>query len=146
MKATIQQLQEEYQNFIVNNRIGKSRERRNVMARFAFMVAGRELYSTLELAKITGKNHATIIHATKGHEMNLRFDSDYMRFFNQSCAIMDKLRGTDEGGLDWDLTKANALLTERLEKTREELLTTREMLYIKEQEIKQLKKDYELCD
>lgn len=146
MKATIQQLQEEYQNFIVNNRIGKSRERRNVMARFAFMVAGRELYSTLELAKITGKNHATIIHATKGHEMNLRFDSDYMRFFNQSCAIMDKLRGTDEGGLDWDLTKANALLTERLEKTREELLTTREMLYIKEQEIKQLKKEYELCD
>lgn len=146
MKATIQQLQEEYQNFIVHNRIGKSRERRNVMARFAFMVAGRELYSTLELAKVTNKNHATIIHATKGHEMNLRFDSDYMRFFNQSCAIMDKLRGTDEGGLDWDLTKSNALLTERLEKTREELLTTREMLYIKEQEIKQLKKEYELCD
>lgn len=146
MKATIQQLQEEYQNYIVNNRIAENRERRNVMARFAFMVAGRELYSTLELARITGKNHATVIHASKGHEMNLRFDSDYMRFFNQSCAIIDKLRGSDEGGLDWDLTKDNAQLRERLEKTRQELLTTREMLYIKEQEIKQLKKNYELCD
>jgi hypothetical protein len=59
---------------------------------------------------------------------------------------MDKLRGSQEEGIDWGLTKQNALLTERLQKTREELSTTREKLYIMEQEIKQLRKEYELCD
>ena len=39
-----------------------------------------------------------------------------------------------------------ALLSERLQKTREELSTTREKLYLKEQEIKDLLKRYELCD
>jgi hypothetical protein len=59
---------------------------------------------------------------------------------------MDKLRGSQEEGIDWGLTKQNALLTERLQKTREELSTTREKLYLMEQEIKQLRKEYELCD
>lgn len=146
MRATILQLQEEYDNYTTHHRISPSRERRNVMARFAFMVASRDLYTTLEIARVAKKNHATIIHATKQHEMNLKFDRDYMRFFNQCCALMDKLRGSQEAGVDWGLTKQNALLTERLQKTREELSTIREKLYIKEQEINQLRKEYELSD
>ena len=59
---------------------------------------------------------------------------------------MDKLRGSQEEGMDWGLTKQNALLTERLQKTREELSITREKLYIMEQDMIQLKKEYELCD
>jgi hypothetical protein len=59
---------------------------------------------------------------------------------------MDKLRGSQEEGIDWGLTKQNALLTERLQKTREELSITREKLYIMEQDMIQLKKEYELCD
>ena len=146
MRATILQLQEEYDNYTGHHRISPSRERRNVMARFAFMVAARDLYTTLEIARVCKKNHATIIHATKGHEMNLKFDRDYMQFFNQCCTIMDKLRGSQEEGMDWGLTKQNALLTERLQKTREELSITREKLYIMEQDMIQLKKEYELCD
>ena len=139
-------LQEEYDNYVILNKIHKNREHRNVMARFAFMVAARDLYTTLEIARVCKKNHATIIHATKGHEMNLKFDRNYMQFFNQCCAIMDKLRGSQEEGIDWGLTKQNALLTERLQKTREELSITREKLYIMEQDMIQLKKEYELCD
>lgn len=45
---------------------------------------------------------------------------------------MDKFRGSDEGGLDWDLIKVNVEFIERLEKIWEELLIIREMLYIKE--------------
>jgi len=146
MRATIIELQEEYDNYITHHQITKSREQRNVMARFAFMVAARDLYTTLEIARVTNKNHATVIHATKGHEINLKFDSNYMSFFNQCCEIMDKLRGSQEAGVDWELSKQNALLTERLQKTREELSTTREKLYIMQQEIKQLRKEYELCD
>lgn len=146
MRATILQLQEEYDNYIGHHRISPSRERRNVMARFAFMVSARDLYTTLEIARVCKKNHATIIHATKGHEMNLKFDRDYMQFFNQCCAIMDKLRGSQEEGMDWGLTKQNALLTERLQKTREELSITREKLYIMEQELTKLANQNELCD
>ena len=146
MRATILQLQEEYDNYTTHHKITPTREQRNVMARFAFMVAARDLYTTLEIAKVCKKNHATIIHATKGHEMNLKFDRNYMQFFNQCWAIMDKLRGSQEEGIDWGLTKQNALLTERLQKTREELSITREKLYIMEQDMIQLKKEYELCD
>jgi len=146
MRATILQLQEEYDNYTTHHKITPTREQRNVMARFAFMVAARDLYTTLEIAKVCKKNHATIIHATKGHEINLKFDRNYMQFFNQCCAIMDKLRGSQEEGIDLGLTKQNALLTERLQKTREELSVTREKLYIMEQDMIQLKKEYELCD
>ncbi len=146
MRATILQLQEEYDNYTTYHKITKTRERRNVMARFAFMVAARDLYTTLEIARVVKKNHAVVIHATKGHEMNIKFDRNYMQFFNQCCAMMDKLRGSQEEGMDWGLTKQNALLSERLQKTREELSTTREKLYLKEQEIKDLLKRYELCD
>jgi len=146
MRATVLQLQEEYDNYTTLHRITASRERRNVMARFAFMVAARDLYTTLEIARVVKKNHAVVIHATKGHEMNIKFDRNYMQFFNQCCAMMDKLRGSQEEGMDWGLTKQNALLSERLQKTREELSTTREKLYLKEQEIKDLLKRYELCD
>ena len=146
MRATILQLQEEYDNYTTYHKITKTREQRNVMARFAFMVASRDLYTTLEIARVVNKNHAVVIHATKGHEMNIKFDRNYMQFFNQCCAMMDKLRGSQEEGMDWGLTKQNALLSERLQKTREELSTTREKLYLKEQEIKDLLKRYELCD
>ena len=146
MRATILQLQEEYDNYTTHHKITKTRERRNVMARFAFMVAARDLYTTLEIARVVQKNHAVVIHATKGHEMNIKFDRNYMQFFNQCCAMMDKLRGSQEEGMDWGLTKQNALLTERLHKTREELSITREKLYIMEQELTKLATQNELCD
>lgn len=146
MRATILQLQEEYDNYTTHHKITKTRERRNVMARFAFMVAARDLYTTLEIARVVQKNHAVVIHATKGHEMNIKFDRNYMQFFNQCCAMMDKLRGSQEEGMDWGLTKQNALLSERLQKTREELSITREKLYIMEQELTKLATQNELCD
>jgi hypothetical protein len=139
MRASIHSLQEEYANYIFQNRIGKNRERFNVMGRFAFMVAARELYTTLEIAKVTGKNHATVIHATKGHEMNLRFDSDYARFYHQSSKMMDRLRGEELADNEWELKRQNATLQERVNKLREELLETRNLLYIKEEELKVMK-------
>lgn len=144
MRASIHSLQEEYANYLFHNRIGKSRERFNVMARFAFMVAARELYTTLEIAKVTDKNHATVIHATKGHDMNLRFDSDYARFYHQTSKMMDKLRGEELANDEWELKRQNATLQERVNKLREELLETRNLLYIKEQELKAHQD--ELCD
>lgn len=137
-------LQEEYDNYVIVNKIAKNREHRNVMARFAFMVAARDIYNTLQIARVMGKNHATVIHAWKNHDINVRFDKQYLRYYNQSCAIIDKIRKDEEESEEMSLRRENAKMRERLEKVREELLETRNMLYIREEEINRLKKN-ELC-
>lgn len=138
-------LQEEYDNYVILNKIHKNREHRNVMARFAFMVAAREIYNTLQIARVMGKNHATVIHAWKQHEMNVRYDRQYLQYYNQSCAIISKIRKDEEESPEMTLRKQNAKLMERLQNVREELLETRNKLYIREEEINRLKK-YELCN
>ena len=40
MRATVLQLQEEYDNYTTHHKITKTREQRNVMARFAFIGSG----------------------------------------------------------------------------------------------------------
>lgn len=143
MKPTELILQEEYNEYIRINHIGKTREHKNVMARFAFMVAARDLFSTLEIARVTKKNHATVIHATKWHEQNLRFDRAYPRFYQDACDIITKLRGGKET-MQQCLSRENAMLIERVNNLRQELLETREKLYLKEDEINRLKQN-ELC-
>lgn len=137
-------LQEEYNNYVVFNNIAPNREHRNVMARFAFMVAARDIYNTLQIARVTNKNHATVIHAWKNHEVNVRYDKQYLSYYNQSCAIIDKIRKDEQESEEMTLRRENAKMRERLEKVREELLETRKVLYIREEEINRLKKN-ELC-
>ena len=57
--------------------IGDSRKQDYVMLRHAFMVASRELFTTTAIAQVMGKNHATVLHATRNHEMNYRFSELY---------------------------------------------------------------------
>ena len=145
MRATILQLQEEYDNYTGHHRISPSRERRNVMARFAFMVAARDIYNTLQIARVMKKNHATVIWAWKNHQNNLKFDKQYLSYYNQSCDIIDKIRTDEEESEEMSLRKQNAKLTERLINVREDLRKTRKELYIRDEEINRLKK-YELSD
>ena len=137
-------LQEEYDNYVIFNKIHKNREHRNVMARFAFMVAAREIYNTLQIARVMDKNHATVIHAWKQHEINLKYDRQYLQYYNQSVDIINRIRKDEEESPEYTLRKENAKLMERLQKIREELLETRNKLYITEEEVNRLKK-YELC-
>lgn len=146
MKASVLELQEEYNHYVDIHHIQPNRQRFNVMARFAFMVAARELYTTIEIANVTNKDHATVIHATKSHEMNLRFDGTYMKLFNESCSIIEKLRGSEIGSEKWELTKHNALLQQRLNELREEMITLRNDVREKDRLIEQMKNEYELSD
>ena len=61
-----------------------NREMQNVQRRHAFFVACRaHKLSTPDIAKISGFNHATAIHATKMHDSNLMYKNyreDYDRF------------------------------------------------------------------
>lgn len=90
-----QMMLEDYWNTVVEtNSITKTRERRNVIFRQAFFVAARE-FSNLSLSaigNILGKNHATVLHAIKNHEMNYRYDKIYRTTFDaMSYAIANKI-------------------------------------------------------
>lgn len=61
----------------------RSRQRKQVMCRYAFMVAARQsTYMTYaEIGDLMKRDHATAIHAIKQHETNMRFDSKYRSLY-----------------------------------------------------------------
>lgn len=86
----------EYERYAEMVDIRPNRERRNVVARFAFMVSARRAYTTQAIGQVVDKNHATVIHATKCHEMNFRYDAEYRKMFEVTEAIIDGLVHSDE--------------------------------------------------
>ena len=75
--------------------VGRNRERRNVLYRFAFFVACREL-SSLSLStigRILNKDHATVIHAMKSHESNYRFDAQYREIYTEIHTCLKDIIG-----------------------------------------------------
>ena len=70
----------------------KSRKREYVIHRHSFLVAMRK-YPTMSLdaiGTVLGKDHATVIHACKQHEMNYKFDRDYKSVYYQIDNIVAK--------------------------------------------------------
>ena len=70
-----------------------SRKRKYVIYRHAFFVAARK-HSTLSLAtigKILNKDHATVLHGIKNHEMNYRYDRYYHNIYNVIEAKISEL-------------------------------------------------------
>ena len=86
MKATLYQVLKEYwKEHCEVNGVGNTRNREFVIHRHAFCVAC-EKYASLtlkSLASIVDRDHATVLHAKKNHEMNYRFDSEYHHLYNQ---------------------------------------------------------------
>lgn len=128
MRPTEILLQEEYNQYVYANNIKDNRQHKNVMARFAFMVAARDLFTTLEIARVTRKNHATVIHAAKWHEQNLKYDRAYPRYYQVCLDMMQRLGGGQESP-EQSLSRENAMLIERVNNLRQELLETREVVY-----------------
>jgi len=141
MRASVEELQTAYDTYIEKHNIHNNRERRNVSARQAFMTAARVYFTTLEIARVTKKNHATVIHATRSHETNIKFDTHYGRFFIECGSIMMGLKQTETLDEEWDLLVENAELRQQVADLRLELRDTR-----RELRKKKTKKKYELCD
>ena len=53
-----------------------SRERKNIIYRYAYINACKPFFGCSELGRLTGYNHATILHAWRIHETNLLFSPD----------------------------------------------------------------------
>lgn len=74
-------LEKEWHYFVDTFSIKRDRQINHVMPRHAFMVASRKYYTTMEVAKVCGYNHATVVHACKNHESNHRFTHLYRDAF-----------------------------------------------------------------
>jgi len=68
-----------------SHNVGKTRHRRNVLYRHAFMVACREVsqLSLMSIGRILNKDHATVLHAIRSHEANYRFDNQYRSIYTE---------------------------------------------------------------
>lgn len=71
--------------------ITTTRDRRNVIYRHAFSTAARtnSNLSLKSLANILEKNHATVIHAMKNHEMNYIYDDEYRAVYNKLAQLIN---------------------------------------------------------
>lgn len=71
--------------------LSKSRKMENVYARQALSVYLRELgFVFSEIGKLTGFDHANIIHLTKKHEYDILYDKNYKSKFFEFITLVDK--------------------------------------------------------
>lgn len=118
--------------------IKPNRERHNIVCRFAFMVSSRRAFTTKQIGAVMNKDHATVIHAAKCHEMNLKFDSEYQKMFEVTEALIDGIVTSD------DYQSQNNKIDTLLENIKLRLLVNSKSYKIAELETKLY--EYELCD
>ena len=81
--SQLEQLKSYWKELCKEEKLVDNRHQRNVMFRHAFLVAVREVSSLgiTDIGQIIGKHHATVIHATKNHDSNMRFNSIYRQAY-----------------------------------------------------------------
>ena len=67
-----------------------SRHIRNVLMRMSFSNAFLPRATKTNIASVLNKNHATIIHYTKGHEWHLKYYPEYTDLYNLAKEIFIK--------------------------------------------------------
>ena len=77
-------LQQLWKNIVKNYNITKTRHRRNVIFRHAFATAARANsdLSLKAVALIINKDHATVLHSMKQHEINYIYDDQYRNVYD----------------------------------------------------------------
>ncbi len=112
------QLTEYWNDLVRENKIEDNRHHKNVMYRNAFMMASRE-YSSLgitDISRILERHHATVIHAQKHHESNLRFSKMYRNAYHRISSHL-----ADMFILEVDFSEYNGLKDEN-KQLRERLM------------------------
>lgn len=85
-------LVELWKNLVKDYDITSSRKRNNVRFRHAFATCVR-VHSDLSLmaiGKLLGKDHATVLHAMKQHEMNYLYDATYRKIYEDITKYVEK--------------------------------------------------------
>lgn len=116
--------------------IKNNRERYNVIHRHAFAVAclDNTILSMTKIAKILGRNHATIIHSRKNHKWNVLYDKTYARFFHLFCSKITECCAESDEMLD-EVIRSRAVAL-----NNDDLISHLEMIY--ERKAKRLEQNY----
>ncbi len=69
------------------------RKRELVLARNAFMVACRNIFSTTMIGSAFGKSHGMAIHAYKSHDSNALFSSEYRSYYSIASTLIEEYVG-----------------------------------------------------
>ena len=79
------QLTEYWNELTKESNIEDNRHQKNVMYRNAFMMAAREFSSLgiTDISRIVDRHHATVIHAQKHHDSNIRFSKIYRNAYHR---------------------------------------------------------------
>lgn len=87
------QLNAYWNELVEDEKIENNRHQRNVMFRHAFLVACRKhsALPIMSIAKIMGRHHATLIHAEKNHETNMRFNKTYVYAYKRICNTLEEM-------------------------------------------------------
>ena len=101
---------------IHKNKIGLSsgRKKEYVQARnmACAILNNNESFRLHEIAKLMGyKNHTSIIHAIKMHEIDMGFDKKYISMYN---GVISELEGSIEGDIMQEVIKRITILEEKI--------------------------------
>ena len=115
------------------NNISNSRLRKNVMHRYAFIVACRHNtpLTCAEIGRVVRKDHSTTVHATKQHETNIRFDSDYRSAYEtytvEVSAISEMLLEDEEAIYPKDINELRVRLISLSKRIRGHIIEKKEI-------------------
>lgn len=128
-------LTELWKNITKDYNITESRKRNNVRFRYAFATSVR-VHSDLSLSaigKLLSKDHATVLHAMKQHEMNYLYDTTYRKIYEDITKYVEKaldqyrlndikdLSQISSISADAALQMKNSLLTRQIQDLKKEM-------------------------
>jgi hypothetical protein len=107
-----------------------NRRRENIVIKHAFMVVARKLTgcSLSEIGKILNKDHATVVHANKNHEGNMKFLPSYSIVYKEIDYNLKKMLDYKE--LENELVQMDDVL-----ELRERIMSVTKRLRIKTMEL-----------
>jgi|TARA_R100000479_G_scaffold122875_1_gene63361 hypothetical protein len=88
---------EYWATIVKSHEIGTSREHRNVLYRHAFFVVCRNVtqLSLKSIGRILDKDHATVLHAIRQHDTNLRFCAQYQNIYTEMHECLNDIIETN---------------------------------------------------
>lgn len=79
-----------------DNGVVDNRQRKNIIHKHSFLTCLKELttLSLMDIGSILNKDHATVLHASRSHEMNYKFDMNYRVVYNRLSSQLQQFMFT----------------------------------------------------
>lgn len=118
--------------------VENNRKRRNIVFKYSFFVAARELtsLSLSSIGSMLGKDHATVLHAIRNHSLNYSQDPYYQTIYNQIYDQLSERMDEFNDGI-------NKVLSRRIERLDSEVFSSA-MIKMYKTKLEKQRKAYDL--